>query len=252
MTADHYDIGYITIDMFPDEVLLEIFAFYLCGDGDEEEWQTLVHVCRRWRSIAFGSPLSLNLRIVFTKFTYPEALDIWPAFPIIIRMANLYGGLEYNFLTAFKHRDRICEIHIDNVSDDVFAKLLSVTETLYPFPTLAVLDIRSMKSGPVLPNSFLGGSAPSLRSLFLRGVGLKALPKLLSSAPGLVRLHLVDMWDWYIPPEVMVDSLSSLTRLEQLEIQYLGPRSDNPGLRPPPLTRTVLPVQCSPHLSSVA
>jgi hypothetical protein len=72
MTADHYDIGYITIDMFPNEVLLEIFAFYLCGDGDEEEWQMLVHMCQRWRSIVFGSPLSLNLQIgqTYTSFSF--------------------------------------------------------------------------------------------------------------------------------------------------------------------------------------
>jgi hypothetical protein len=47
----------IPIDVLPDEVLLEIFDFYL--DGDEhhlypitkkrvEAWQALVHVCRQW------------------------------------------------------------------------------------------------------------------------------------------------------------------------------------------------------------
>jgi len=60
------DAGYVTIDMLPDEVLLGIFAFYLCEDGDEEVWQKLVQVCRRWRFIVFASPRRLDLRIVRT------------------------------------------------------------------------------------------------------------------------------------------------------------------------------------------
>ena len=230
--------------MLSDEVLLEIFAFYLCRDGDEEEWKTLVHVCRRWRSIVFGSPLSLKVRIVCADETCNEALDIWPAFPIIIRIANLNTDLGDNLLTAFKQRDRICEIHIDNVSDDWMDKLELVMED--PFPALTVLDIQSKEEEELfLSDSFLGGSAPSLRSLYLRAIEYQALPKLLSSAPGLVRLHLVDMPDWHISPEEMVDSLSSLTRLEQLELHYLGPRSNHANRRPPPLTRTVLPVLTS-------
>jgi hypothetical protein len=240
-------IGYATIGILSDEVLLEIFAFYLCGDeyGDEEEWQTLVHVCRRWRSIVFGSPLSLNLRIVCADETCNEALDIWPAFPIIIRIADLNTDLGDNLLTAFKQRDRICEIHIDNVSDDWMDELELVMKG--PFPALTVLDIQSGgEQELLLSDSFLGGSAPSLRSLYLQGIGYRALPKLLSSAPGLVRLHLVDIPDWYFPPEAMVDSLSSLTRLEQLELHFhFAPRSNHASRRLPPLTRTVLPVLTS-------
>jgi len=258
ITADHYDIGYITIDVFPDEVLLEIFAFCLYKRGNEEIWQTLVHVCRRWRSIVFGSPLSLNLRIICTDETFNEVLDIWPAFPIIVLMNDFNNGdLEDNLLAAFKHRDRIGEIHVENVSDGGLDELPLVMED--PFPALTVLDIRSTiylgseEPEPFLPDSFLGGSAPSLRSLYLQAIGYRALPKLLSSAPGLVRLHLVDIPDWCIPPEEMVDSLSSLTRLEQLDIRYRGPRSDRASRRLPPLarTRTVLPVLASLVFSGV-
>ena len=248
MTADHYDIGYITINIFPDEVLLEIFAFCLYRRGNEEIWQTLVHVCRRWRSIVFGSPLSLNLRIICTDKTYNEALDIWPAFPIIVWMDNFNNGdLEDNLLAAFKHRDRIGEIHVQNVADNGLDELPLVMED--PFPALTVLDLRSAiyfgleLEPPFLPDSFLGGSAPSLRSLYLQAIGYRALPKLLSSAPGLFRLHLVHIPDRCIPLEEMVDSLSSLTRLEQLQLSFdFGPCSDHASRRPPPLTRTVLPV----------
>ena len=46
--------------MLPDDVLLELFHFHVDKawneDGYEEEmeaWQSLVHVCRRWRSVVF-------------------------------------------------------------------------------------------------------------------------------------------------------------------------------------------------------
>ena len=184
------------------------------------------------------------MRIVCTDKTY-EALDIWPAFPIIIRIANLNPDLGDNLLTAFKHRDRICEIYFNDVTEYGVHKAGLVMEA--PFPALTVLDIRSYKlPGPFLPDSFLGGFAPCLRSLYLQAIGYRALPKLLSFASGLVRLHLVDIPDWYIPPEAMVDNLSSLTRLEQLQLHFhFGPCSDHASRRPPPLTRTILPVLTS-------
>jgi hypothetical protein len=169
-------------------------------------------------------------------------LDIWPAFPIIIRLANLNTDLGDNLLTALKQRDRICEIHVE---DDGLDEVGLVIEE--PFPILTVLDIQSEEGQELfLSDSFLGGSTPSLRSLYLRAIECQTLPKLLSSAPGLVRLHLVDIPDWYIPPEAMVDNLSSLTRLEQLQLHFhFGPCSDHASRRPPRLTRTVLPVLTS-------
>ncbi|KAH8986379.1 hypothetical protein EDB92DRAFT_1273072 [Lactarius akahatsu] len=55
-----------TIDMRPDNVLLEIFDFCLVRDSTEimfkfevilytRQWQILVHVCQRWRRIGFES-----------------------------------------------------------------------------------------------------------------------------------------------------------------------------------------------------
>jgi F-box-like len=50
-TADWCDIGRVTIDILPDDVLLDIFDWYLeenPGIDELEEWHTLVHVCRKW------------------------------------------------------------------------------------------------------------------------------------------------------------------------------------------------------------
>ena len=74
--ADRCDVGRVTIDMFPDVALLKIFDCYVDqargDDGDSPEieaWHTLVHVCRKWRSVVFGSPRRLNLRLLCTKRT---------------------------------------------------------------------------------------------------------------------------------------------------------------------------------------
>jgi len=46
-------VARMTIDILPDNALLEIFDFYLDG-ARIEAWITLVHVCRNWRSVVFG------------------------------------------------------------------------------------------------------------------------------------------------------------------------------------------------------
>ena len=59
------------IDILPDDVLLDIFDFYVNLPQEyslelwKEEvlWQSLVHVCRRWRNLVFGSPRRLKLRL---------------------------------------------------------------------------------------------------------------------------------------------------------------------------------------------
>ena len=65
--------------MLPDDVLLALFDCYVKGniDDDDDEnvfdkdqaWRSLVHVCRRWRCIVFGSPRHLNLKLVCTERT---------------------------------------------------------------------------------------------------------------------------------------------------------------------------------------
>jgi hypothetical protein len=79
----------VTIETLPDEVLLNVFDFYL-DDIHLEAWFTLTHVCRRWRYIVFASPLGLNLRLC-CKASRPvrEMLDTWPPLPIVIDEFNV-------------------------------------------------------------------------------------------------------------------------------------------------------------------
>ena len=74
---------------------------------------------------------------------------------------------------------------------------------------------------PVIPDSFLGGSAPRLRNFSLNTVLFPHLPELLLSTA-----HLVGRFLWNFPhsgyssPEAMVTVLSALTSLESLHLQF--------------------------------
>ena len=56
-------------------------------------WLTLAHVCRRWRSVVFGSPRRLNLQLVCTTRTpVRNTLDVWSALPLAIEALNCRKG----------------------------------------------------------------------------------------------------------------------------------------------------------------
>jgi hypothetical protein len=214
----------------------------VCEVDREEEWETLVHVCRRWRYVVFGSPLRLDLRLICTEGTpTTDMLDIWPAsLPIVIRVFYLRCTMENNLVVAFEQVDRVCEISVEVVSTDALQILEEIMAN--PLPSLEHLELLSCGFEElVIPDSLLGGSAPRLESLYLKALAFPMLPKLLLSATGLMYLTLLDIPPSDITPEAMVECLYSMTRLEELEIQfeYFPPRPRQANRRPPPITRTV-------------
>ncbi|KAI0274543.1 hypothetical protein BGY98DRAFT_56529 [Russula aff. rugulosa BPL654] len=121
-----------------------------------------------------------------------------------------------------------------------------------PFPELAFLYLSfeglsesdTESDTPVLPDSFLGGSAPRLRYFYLNAIQFLGLPKLLLSPTHLVDLYLRNIpHSGYISPEAMATCLSTLTSLESLRLEFESPQSspDQENLRSPPPTRFVLP-----------
>ena len=244
--------------MLPDDVLLEIFHFHVDEawnkyEDEKEEmkaWQSLVHVCRRWRSVVFGSPRRLNLRLVCTaKTPARDTVDVWPALPLVIQDFDYDRGSVDNIVALLERSDlvrRITQIDLWDVSS---SQLEDISEAMQvPFPELTDLRLhRFDQTEPVLPlsDSFLGGSAPQLRFLYLYHIPYPGLPKLLLSATHLTELHLNGIpHSGYIPPEAMVACLSTLTSLEQLSLGFQSPpsRSDWGSRRPLPPTRTVFPV----------
>ena len=100
----------------------------------------------------------------------------------------------------------------------------------------------------VVLDSFLGGYIPSLRKLTLDRIPIPGLPKSLLSATHLVNLDLHNIpHSGYFSSEAMLTTLSTLTRLGYLRLEFQSPRShpDTVSRRPPPPTRTVLPVLTS-------
>ena len=94
-----------------------------------------------------------------------------------------------------------------------------------PFPELTDLCFWIYGNDePVIPDWFLCGSAPRLRSLWLESISFLGLPKLLPSAAHLVNLHLYRVpHSGYISPEVMVALLSVLSSLESFGIGFRSP-----------------------------
>ncbi|KAI9455925.1 hypothetical protein BJY52DRAFT_1278184, partial [Lactarius psammicola] len=90
------------------------------------------------------------------------------------------------------------------------------------FPLLECLALCSWQGAdPVLPSTFLSGSAPRLRVLHLYGIAFPALPRLLSSASELVDLllHRIPSTG-YISPEALVSGLSATARLKTLCLHF--------------------------------
>ena len=234
--------------MLPDDVLLEIFDFYVVRisrrRADVESWQLLVHVCRRWRCLVFGSPRRLNLQLFCTPETrIRDTLDVWPALPLVLYhgayMALSSPGM-VNVLAALEQSNRVSEVTFTLSFGSQLEEVLAVMQV--PFPELTNLRLMSNdETLPVIADPFLGGSAPRLRSLMLDGIILPGLPKLLLSAPHLVKLDLRDIPDpGYTPPEAMATCLSALTSLHTLCLEFRsGP--DRESRHSPPMTRSILP-----------
>ena len=229
--------------MLPDVPLIEIFDFYV--DEAPEAWSTLVHVCKTWRNLVFGSSRRLNLRLYCSIRTQVrEKLDVWPNLPIVVENHILFEnqGVD-NIVAALEHNDRICETLLTPIPSPQLGRILTAMQQ--PFPALKFLWLGFMdenEAAQVEPDLFLGGSAPHLQTLHLDRVPFPGLPKLLLSATDLIDLKI---WriphSGYISPEAMVASLSVLTRLDSLEIGFNFPRTRPDRFRPSPPTCILLP-----------
>ena len=250
----------VTFDALPDDVLLDIFDFYLARINfepslsrpfPEDAWHTLVHVCQMWRSIVFASPHRLQLQLLCTtKRVVQNMLHIWPELPIVIRAKHRMAKAQdtNNIIAVLEQHNRVRQIEIEFVQIS-FMKTIRAMRMEDPFLVLTSLLLRSqIRNVPALPDSFLGGSAPRLKTLSLHGIPFPALPNLLLSTRDLVELHLWDIpLSGYITPDAMVTCLSALARLERLILEFESPRSraDRETRSAPSLTRVVFPALAS-------
>jgi len=172
-------------------------------------------------------------------------LDIWPPLPIVITdRSDSMSGVD-NIITALKQHDRVRQIILDVIPGwkmDTF-----VPAMLEPFPVLETITLAASEHDSamaVVPDSFLGGSAPQLQWLSLCDVSFPALPNFLSSTKNLVDLELSGIpRSGYISPEVMVTFLSAMPRLEAFLFRFHSPQSfpNDESHHHPPLARSTLP-----------
>ena len=244
--------------MLPDDILIAIFLAILDEYRDKIEetemvasmkaWQTLVHVCRRWRSVVFGSPRHLNLRLVCTHRTSAsDTLVVWPALPLVVcALSSLGRRIERvdNIVALLERSNRVHHIDLSShamISNLPLETVLAAMQV--PFPELTHLTIWSTTfhgTVPVLPDSFLGGSALHLRYLALSNISFSGLPKLLLSATHIVHLSLYCIP--HISPEAMATTLSILTSLDTLRLHFDSQNfPDIASRRSPPPTCFILP-----------
>ena len=170
-----------------------------------------------------------------------ELTSIWPPLPIVI--TDILNMFPYDFDTLKAYHDRICEINLFDLTSLQLQQLASAMQVQFPALIHLRLQFYDLGPAPVLPDGFLSGSIPHLRSLKLHSIGFPGLPKLLLSVTHLVNLTLLNIPDsGYFSPETMVTNLAVLANLKSLVIEFAFSSSLDPGNRRPPLTtRTSLP-----------
>ena len=231
-----------------------MFNFYRrisVDDYSAWRWYVLVHICRRWRRIIFAYPGHLDLQLVCKSRTDVKmGLDIWSVLPISIQ-ASLYDDTDAgDIIGALEYHDRIGRINLRDLTQSKLDKCVALMQQ--PFPVLTSLYLITINWGVAFVSTdvFLGGFAPRLKRISLNHVQLPALPKLHSSASGLVELNLRNLLfsgRGYILPEAMATCLSLLTRLRSLTIELQWQSAPPPSSKPMP---TPVDAHCPPSSHS--
>jgi hypothetical protein len=147
-----------------------------------------------------------------------------------------------NVIAAIEHgHDRIDQIFINRINGSALEILAAAVQ--HPPPSLKHLRLTPFdESAPVLPETFLGGSAPLLETFETFGIPFPTFPRFISSSTHIRYLHIYDIpHSGYISPNAMVACLAALPNLEVLEFGFGSPLSRPPQITPPPRTRIVLP-----------
>ena len=236
----------MTIEKLSDDVLLNIFHYYL--DASPQFWPRLTHICRKWRHIVFASQQALRLRLLCTHGTpVPETLDCWPTLPIIVQYEGPRAPCpptiedEDNIVVAVMQSDRVSSISI-TVTNSLLEKLSAIER---PFSELEELVLLPRDSLPMtLPSAFRWGVR--LRTLHLTRTAIPTLLELLSLSKSLVDLDLHEILDLiYFSPDAFVDALSAMSQLRSLSLSlhFLSFTISriHPLLPPKSIKRVVLP-----------
>jgi hypothetical protein len=147
-----------------------------------------------------------------------------------------------NVITALGQSNRVCQV-ILYLAGWQLEEVLAPMQV--PFPELTNLRLfADDETPPIIPDSFLDGSAPRLESFLLSGIPFPGLPKLLLSADHIVYLELINIpHSGYISPEAIVTLLCALSGLDTFTLEFQSHQSlpDLESRSPPPPKRSILP-----------
>ncbi|KAH8994368.1 hypothetical protein EDB86DRAFT_2926302, partial [Lactarius hatsudake] len=156
----------VTINILPDDILLEIFAFCLRDPRTSLDsmrhmrvWQRLVHVCQRWRRIIYASPRRLDLHLCCSNnmpFRKLKNLGLWRDFPLAVVFFMSKG--QDDLIAALEHPGRVRRIFT------MYADVFEVVKAMrVPFPALTHLELTAPEDNGYdpevldFPDGFLGG-----------------------------------------------------------------------------------------------
>ena len=142
-----------------------------------------------------------------------------------------------NIIAALEQHDRVISIRLKRLPE-TFSVVIQK-----PFPVLKHLTLSlADEIAPIFHEKFLGGSAPHLRSFFLRNIAFLEFPKFALSCSSLSHLILGNIpIAGYISPKAMATCLVTLPSLRFLSIKFKSPRSCPNRIGRPPPTRVILP-----------
>ena len=249
--AELYATAKATVQTLPDDILLEIFKCHrlasLRSKPGSSTWYKLAQVCRRWRFIVFAYPRTLDPCIVVSTNTnrIEETAGFWPVdLPIAMwYRSQLSAKDEENILNILKNPARICEIDID-MTYYLARKCASLLEESFPALEYLRLGSQGIISGwaLVIPDNFLGNSAPRLRVVHLKNTVFPTLPRLLSTSQNLVSLKLENIpAERVFTAQELAVGLSSTPQLKSLKIDINGDVIPCPLMQIGPHIRVVLP-----------
>ena len=194
------------------------------------------------------SPRRLGLRILCEYGAPIESiLDSWPTLPLVVKFnAGWTTHIPRNVMAALRRPDRLCEIDL-HVTSSMLPSIVEVTQKPCQELESIRITVEAAPSTPgpsiLVPNSFLGGSAPHLREIKLDGIAFPfpEIRQVLLSTNNLVELHLFNIPnDAYFSPHDLVTGLSTLVQLKRLTVDFHSPPSSPPPSTTCPPQRTTL------------
>ncbi|KAH9020221.1 hypothetical protein EDB85DRAFT_533699 [Lactarius pseudohatsudake] len=176
-----YHVLYTTVDSINDDILLGVFIYYRLIDEKGWNlrlgWRKLSHVCRRWRSLLYGSAFHLDMHILCTNSSpLVDTLSHLPSLPLVIdyhgetTTGTMGAKDELGMSQALQLRDRVRRVVLSIPSVSLH-RLLVLMDDSYPILQHLCLSSTSQEvdAGLILPMTFM---APNLRYLNLLGISL--------------------------------------------------------------------------------